>query len=100
MASRTISTSVEGRKIFSANLGKMFPLGDIERPTRTGPDGRFSMSIPGDRHHLLAMDHSRNRGGLVILPKGKGAADVQIRLGPMVRVRGSIEGPGAGERPT
>jgi thiol-disulfide isomerase/thioredoxin len=92
--------TVEGRRVLSANLGKMFPLGDIERPTKTGPDGRFSISIPGDRHHLLAMDHSRNRGGLVILPKGKGAADVQIRLGPMVRVRGSIEGPGAGERPT
>ena len=51
--------SVEGRKVFSANLGKMFPLGDVERPTRTGPDGRFSISVPGDRHHLLAMDHPR-----------------------------------------
>ncbi len=52
--------SVEGRKVFSANLGKMFPLGDVERPTRTGPDGRFSISVPGDRHHLLGMDHPRN----------------------------------------
>lgn len=92
--------TAEGRRALSANLGKMFALGDIENPTRTGPDGRFSMSLPGDRHHLLAMDHSRKRGGLVILPEGKGAADVQIRLAPRIRVRGSIEGPGAGERPT
>src|SRR5436309_3320529 len=37
--------TVEGRRALSANLGKMFPLGDVERPTRTGPDGRFSMTI-------------------------------------------------------
>jgi AhpC/TSA family len=91
--------SVEGRKVLSANLGKMFPLGDVERPTRTRPDGRFSISVPGDRHHLLAMDHRRKRGGLAILAKGMGTNDVVIRLGPLVRVRGSIEGPGAGEHP-
>ena len=64
--------TVEGRRTFSANLGKMFPLGDIERPTKTGPDGRFSMSIPGDRHHLLAMDHSRNARGPGDLAQRKG----------------------------
>ena len=92
--------TVEGRKIRVANLGKMFPLGDVDRPTKTRPDGRFSISVPDDRHHLLAMDHPRRRGGLAMLPRGKGTADVEIRLGPLVRVRGSIEGPGAGERPT
>jgi hypothetical protein len=91
--------SVEGRKAFAANLGKMFPLGDLKRPTRTGPDGRFLISVPVDRHHLLAMDHPRKRGGLAILAKGMGMNDVVIRLGPLVRVRGSIEGPGAGELP-
>ena len=55
--------TVEGRRALTANLGKMFPLGDIERPTKTGPDGRFSMSIPGDRHHLLAIDHSSESRG-------------------------------------
>jgi hypothetical protein len=91
--------TVEGHMILSANLGKMFPLGDVKRPSRTGPDGRFSIGLPGDRHHLLAMDHSRKRGGLTVLPKGKGTTDVEIRLGPVVRVRGSVEGPGPGERP-
>jgi hypothetical protein len=92
--------SVEGREFFLANRGKMFPLGS--RPAKTGADGRFSISIPapGNRHHLLAMDRSRTRGGLAIMPRGKETADVEIRLGPLVRVRGSIEGPGAGERPT
>jgi hypothetical protein len=88
----------EDRKIFLSNTGKMFPLG--ETPAKTGPDGRFSMSVPADRHHLLAMDHSRMRGGLAMTPGGNGTADVEIRLGPLVRVRGTIEGPGAGERPT
>jgi hypothetical protein len=91
--------TIEGRNVLLANLGKMFPLGDIERPAKTGPDGRFSISVPDDRHHLLAMDHSRKRGGFTILPKGNEAADVEIRLGPLVRVRGSIEGPGPGDRP-
>lgn len=91
--------TIEGRRALSANLGKMFPLGDIEKPTRTGPGGRFSMSIPDDRHHLLAIDHTRSRGGLVMLPRRQGPADVEIRLGPMTRIRGSIEGPRAGERP-
>ena len=37
--------SVEGRKVFSANLGKMLSLGGVDKSTRTGPDGRFSISV-------------------------------------------------------
>jgi len=92
--------TVEGWKIYSANLGKMFPLGDLDNPTRTGKDGRFSIRAPRNRHHLMAMDPSRERGGLTLVPTGKEAADVEIHLGPLVRVRGSIEGPERGERPT
>ena len=47
----------------------------------------------------MAMDSERRRGGLVIIPKGKEGESVEIRLGPLVRVRGSFEGPGFGQRP-
>ena len=35
----------------------------------------------------------------MILPKNGEHAEIEIRLTPLVRVHGSIEGPGAGERP-
>ena len=63
--------TVEGRKIRVANLGKMFPLGDVDRPTKTGPDGRFSISVPDDRHHLLAMDHPRSAEVWRCCPEGR-----------------------------
>ncbi|MHC5540075.1 TlpA family protein disulfide reductase [Singulisphaera rosea] len=90
----------EGWKVYSANLGTMSPLGDVDHPTKTGKDGRFSIQVPVDRHHLMVMDPSRGRGGLTLLPPGKGAADVEIHLGPLVQARGSIEGPGLGENPS
>jgi len=89
--------TMEGKAAISAELGKMFPWG--LKPAKTGPDGRFSITVSEFRHHLMAMDESRRRGGLVILPKGKRKVDVVIRLGPLVRVKGTIEGPAAGERP-
>jgi len=88
--------TAEGKAAISAKLGKMFPWGP--KPAKTGSDGRFSITV-SNRHHLMAMDESRRRGGLVILPKGERKADVVIRLGPLVRVKGTIAGPAAGERP-
>ncbi|MHC5540438.1 TlpA family protein disulfide reductase, partial [Singulisphaera rosea] len=41
---------------------------------------------------------ARRRGGLVVIPKDPEAA-VEIRLGPLVRVFGSFEGPGLGQQP-
>lgn len=87
----------EGARAISAELGKMHPWG--EKPAKTGPDGRFSIRIPETQHHLMTMDESRRHGAVVILPKGRDLDDVEMRLVPLVRLRGSFDGPEAGERP-
>jgi thiol-disulfide isomerase/thioredoxin len=91
--------SVEGQKTYAASLGKMYPLGDVKNPTKTGLDGEFSINVGDTVHHLMAMDQPRASGGLVILPKADGKEIIEIRLERLVRIKGSFEGPAAGERP-
>jgi hypothetical protein len=88
--------TLQGQKAFWGNVGKMFPMG--EKPVKTGADGRFSISIHDNRHHLMAMDQARRRGALAILPDDE-PAEIKLRLAPLIRVKGTLEGPGAGERP-
>jgi thiol-disulfide isomerase/thioredoxin len=45
------------------------------------------------------MNASRTRGGLALVPKDNGARPIEIRLVPLTRVKGSLEGPAKGERP-
>jgi thiol-disulfide isomerase/thioredoxin len=45
------------------------------------------------------MDRERRRGGIAVLPKGKEGEPVEVGIGPLVRVRGSFEGPAPGQRP-
>jgi hypothetical protein len=87
----------EDDRVFWGNVGKMFPLG--EAPARTGMDGRFLLGVPHQFHALMALDSSRQHGGLVILPPGREKTEVNIALGPLVRLRGTMEGPNAGNRP-
>jgi hypothetical protein len=47
----------------------------------------------------MAMDRERRRGGIAVLPKAKEVEPVEVRIGPTVRVRGTFEGPGPGQRP-
>ena len=66
----------------------------------TDSDGRFSVMIPTSKHTLMAMDKERRRGGLLILPKGKEREPMEIRIGPLIKVRGALRGPGDGEKPS
>jgi transcriptional regulator with XRE-family HTH domain len=79
------------------NVGKMYPWG--ESPALTGRDGRFLLRVPHQFHALLALDSSREHGGLVILPAGREKTEVKIAMGPLVRLKGTLEGPNAGNRP-
>jgi thiol-disulfide isomerase/thioredoxin len=88
----------EDVRAFWGNLGRMEPAGTKE-PVRTGSDGRFALGLHERYHFLMAMDRERRRGGIAILPKGKEGEPVEVRIGPLVRVRGSFEGPGPGQRP-
>ena len=88
----------ENVKEFWAHLGEMVPAGDA--PCVSGPDGRFELKTPDAYHAVMAVDRSNRRGGLVTLPKGRESDPVEIRVGPLVRVFGSIEGPSGTSRPT
>jgi hypothetical protein len=47
----------------------------------------------------MAMDSSRRRGGIGMIPKVGQAEPLEIHLAPLVTVRGSFEGPGPGQKP-
>jgi thiol-disulfide isomerase/thioredoxin len=88
----------EGQKAFWGNVGKMEPW---HAPATTDAEGGFSFSFADGPHvhHLMAMNPSRTHGALVLLPKGNSQAPLEIRLVPLTRVKGSLEGPAKGERP-
>jgi hypothetical protein len=94
---KSLLDTPEGQKAFWGNVGKMEPW---HPPAKTDAEGRFSFAFEGPRvHHLMAIDASRTRGGLAFLPKDNPARPIEIRLAPLTRVKGSIEGPAKGERP-
>jgi hypothetical protein len=84
----------DGNKLFWANVGQMAPF----RTVSSGPDGRFSIDVPGHFYMLMAIDAERRRGGLREIPKDV-ASNIEIRLHPLVRVKGTFEGPDPGKRP-
>jgi thiol-disulfide isomerase/thioredoxin len=86
----------EGNKLFWGHVGQMEPF----RTARSGTDGRFSIEMPDNFHTLMAMDVQRVRGGLTMIPKDDDGSEIEIRLRPLVRVTGTIEGPGPGHRPS
>lgn len=61
-------------------------------PVVTDAAGRFAVQTLSIAHHVMAIDGERNRGGLAILPKGRESEPVEIRLGPLTKVRGALRG--------
>ena len=88
-------TKPEDVRRFWSNVGVMEP--STRDDVRTDADGRFSVKVSANNHTLMAMDAGRRRGGLGSVPKDGGP--VEVRLGPLVKVSGRIEGPKPGERP-
>ncbi len=60
-------------------------------PRKTGIDGTFKMSIPAWSHAVMAMDKTREHGGLAVLPKGKEEQQIEIKLQPLAKVYGKFE---------
>ena len=79
-------------------LGQMEP--GVREVVKTAPDGTFQIKISDIYHTLIAMDVARARGGFGVVSKANPKAPIEIRLGPLVRVRGSFEGPAKGLRPS
>src|SRR4051794_31527800 len=84
----------DGNKLFWSNVGQMEPF----RTVRSGADGRFSIDVPEHFYMLMAIDAEGRRGGLAEIPR-EGASKVEIRIHPLIRVKGRFEGPDPGERP-
>jgi hypothetical protein len=61
-------------------------------PVVTDAEGRFAVKTISIAHHVMAIDGEHNRGGLAILSKGREDEPVEIRLGPLTKVRGSLRG--------
>ena len=91
-------TREENIKLFWGHLGEMEPVGRPQ-PIRAGSDGRFSIKDPDPYFAVMAMDPSRRHGGIALLPKAERAEPLEIRLVPLITVRGSFEGPGPGQQP-
>jgi len=92
-------TKAENVRLFWGNLGEMEPTGRAQ-PIKAGSDGRFSITDPDPYFAVMAMDPSRRHGGIAVLPTTVGAGPLEIRLIPLVTVRGSFEGPGPGQQPS
>jgi len=88
--------SEEDARLFWAHEGKMEPW----RTANSGADGRFSIEMPDSSFTLMALDAQRARGGLTAIPKNDDGAEIEIRIEPLVRVKGTIEGPPPGQRPS
>jgi AhpC/TSA family len=92
-------TKPEHIRLFWGNLGQMEPT-SRDQTVKTESDGQFSINDPDPYFAVMAMDPSRRHGGIALLPETVGAEPLEIRLVPLVTVRGSFEGPGPGQQPT
>ena len=88
-------STVENQIEFWGHLGQM----EVFRAeaVKSGPDGRFSVDVPAAFQALMAMDESRRKGGLVTLPLDDEDAPIQIRLQPLVKVKGRFQAPAGGK---
>jgi hypothetical protein len=88
-------TTAEAQKQYWSRFGQMQPF----LKAKSEADGRFSIEARGSFHTLMAMDTQRAHGGLAMIPKDNDGSEIEIRLRPLVRVQGTIEGPLPGHRP-
>ncbi|HUY88550.1 MAG TPA: redoxin domain-containing protein [Pirellulales bacterium] len=87
---RDLST-IENQKEYWGRLGQMDVASADE--VKSADDGTFSINVPGGYHALMAIDESRRRGGLAILPLGADEPEIEIRLLPLVKVKGRFASP-------
>jgi hypothetical protein len=83
---------------FWGHVGEMEPGSDDGAlgKQRTDADGRFRIAErQTSAFTLIAMDRERRRGGLCQLPKDYDGTELEIQLGPLVRISGSFASPTA-----
>ncbi|HEY2828265.1 MAG TPA: hypothetical protein VGJ04_11760, partial [Pirellulales bacterium] len=72
------------------HIGQM-ELFSAEAAAKTDAQGFFTVKMDRSCHTLLAMDAARQCGGLGTLQKGQEEQPLEIRLGPLVHVRGTMQ---------
>lgn len=81
----------ENLKEYWGRLGQMEVAGAEE--VKSAENGKFSINVPGAFHALMAIDESRRRGGIAILSIGDDEREIEIRLEPLVKVKGRFAAP-------
>jgi thiol-disulfide isomerase/thioredoxin len=75
---------------FYSHLGEMEP---SFNPAVTDAAGCFTVRMLAISHQVMALDAERRRGGLAMLVKDKENEPLEIKLAPLVKVRGRFVGP-------
>ncbi|MGP0067661.1 MAG: redoxin domain-containing protein, partial [Isosphaeraceae bacterium] len=95
-----------GRPVVRAEVATMWDaMGGMQmrafHAARTDPDGRFQLDVDFWQGHepFLALDREHKRGGIVIIDENSSGKDLEIRLGPLVRVHGRFSCDELGEPP-
>ena len=80
------------------HIGEMEPV-DTEHSTTTDHAGQFRFALQHDKHALMVMDRTRKHGALLSVRKGNEDQPLEIRLSPLVRVRGAFAAADTGAPP-
>jgi cytochrome oxidase Cu insertion factor (SCO1/SenC/PrrC family) len=80
----------DDKKLAWGHVGEMEPFLREDSST-TDADGQFTLKLTGGEHKVLAMDADRKHAGIVTVARGKESEPIEVRLGPLVRVRGDMK---------
>ena len=80
------------------HIGEMEPV-DAEHSATTDRAGQFTFALQHNKHALMVMDRTRKHGALASVRKGNEDQPLEIRLGPLVRVRGTFAAADTGAPP-
>ncbi len=84
------------KALLSMNEGQMEPWG--LNPTMTDADGNFTFKMDDRDYKLLAIDKQRQRGALIVVDPHNVPARVEVRLVPLIRLRGEVQVAATGDR--
>ncbi len=72
---------------FWGHIGEMEPFVNV----KTQIDGAFAAKVRDRARAVMAMNESRSHGGIVEIPSPYNGEPLQIRMKPLIRVRGKLE---------
>lgn len=88
----------DDKRLAWSHVGEMEPFSK-EYSETTDADGQFTLQLTGGQHRVLAMDADRKHAGILTVARGKESEPVEVRLGPLVQVRGNMKCAASGLAP-